>query len=114
MTIPTNVQIIEQGGKPAFVVIPYDEYLRTFSPIVSPAIPDGDLIPHEVVMMTLRLGMSQARAWREYLGLTQEVVAAKIGISQSALAQIEASSKPRKATRQKLAEALGVNLEQLI
>ena len=55
-----------------------------------------------------------ARAWREYLGLTQDEVATKMGITQSALAQIEASSKPRKATRQKLALALGINVEQLI
>ena len=112
MTTLTNVQIIEQGGKPVFAVIPYDEYIRTFNPVVRPAIPNNDLIPHEVVMMTLRL--SQARAWREYLGLTQDEVATKMGITQSALAQMETSTRPRKATRQKLAEALGINVEQLI
>jgi transcriptional regulator with XRE-family HTH domain len=37
-----------------------------------------------------------------------------MGITQSALAQIEMSSKPRKATRQKLAKALGINVAQLI
>jgi len=114
MTTLTSVQIIEQGGKPVFAVIPYDEYIRTFNPVVRPAIPNNDLIPHEVVMMTLRLGMSQARAWREYLGLTQDEVATKMGVTQSALAQMETSTKPRKATRQKLAEALGINVEQLI
>lgn len=30
MNEPTNIQIISQDGHPAFVVIPYDEYVRTF------------------------------------------------------------------------------------
>ena len=28
MTAPTEIQTILQNGKPAFVVIPYDDYLR--------------------------------------------------------------------------------------
>ena len=36
----TNVQIIEQNGKPAFAVIPYDEYLKL--------VPEEETIPHEV------------------------------------------------------------------
>ena len=54
------------------------------------------------------------RAWREHLGLTQAEVAARADMSQAALAQIESGKhKTRKATLTKLAEALGLNLEQL-
>ncbi|MCB1659369.1 MAG: helix-turn-helix transcriptional regulator [Pseudomonadales bacterium] len=113
MTTPTNVQIIEQGGKPMFAVIPYVDYLAAFGHLISKPKTD-DTVPHEVMRYVLREDYSLARAWREYLGLTQDEVATKMGITQSALAQIEMSSKPRKATRQKLAEALGINVEQLI
>lgn len=77
-------------------------------------IPRGDSIPNEVVNLMFDQKITLARAWREYLGLTQDEVAAKMGITQSALAQMETSTKPRKATRQKLADALGIKVEQLI
>jgi transcriptional regulator with XRE-family HTH domain len=69
-------------------------------------------IPHEVVSLMVE-GFSAARAWREYRGLTQAAVARRMRISQPALAQIEISGRPRKATRVRLAKALGIALEQL-
>lgn len=108
---PANVQTIMQDGKPAFVVMPYADYVAHFQ---EAWVPDGDGVPHEVVKLTLGGQMSQARAWREYLHLTQEEVAARMGISQSALAQIEAAKQPRKTTLEKLAPALGIRLEQLV
>ena len=53
------------------------------------------------------------QAWREYLMLTQAEMAARMGITQAGYAQIEAAKRPRKATLQKAAEALGITLEQL-
>lgn len=54
-------------------------------------------------------GKTPVRAWREYLGLTQEAVTMKAGITQAALSQIESGShKIRKATREKLAQAMGI------
>jgi len=48
------------------------------------------------------------------LGLTQKEVAEKIGITQAALSQMESGEKKlRKATLEKLAEALGVSVEQI-
>lgn len=114
MTTLTNVQIIQQGGKPAFVVIPYDEYMATFGDLEQHKANPDNTVPHEVMRYVLREDYTLARAWREYLGLTQEEVANRMGITQSALAQMETVSKPRKATRQKLAKALGINIEQLI
>ncbi|MDP2762833.1 MAG: helix-turn-helix transcriptional regulator [Sideroxyarcus sp.] len=45
--------------------------------------------------------------------LIQSGVAQRLGISQSAYAQQEAKENPRKATREKIAEALGIEPEQL-
>jgi len=113
MTTPINVQTILQNGKPAFVVIPYADYMRVMAASQkNPWVPD-DGIPHEVMRMTIGNRMTLARAWREYLGLTQESVARRLGISQSALAQMESAKKPRKATLEKLALALGIRVEQL-
>jgi len=109
----TNVQTIMQGGKPAFVVIPYDDYIRAF-PAEKNRIPKGDRIPHEVVGLTVSSEYSLARAWREYLNLTQEEVATRMGITQPALVQIENAKRPRRPTLQKLAQALGISVEQLL
>jgi transcriptional regulator with XRE-family HTH domain len=45
--------------------------------------------------------------------LTQEDVARRLGISQPAYAQQEAGTKPRKATREKIAHAFGITADQL-
>ena len=76
--------------------------------------PDGDAIPHEVVGLTVKKGSPLVRAWREYLRLTQEEVADRMGISQAALSQVEAGGKRlRKATLEKPAAAMGIRIEQL-
>lgn len=112
MNEPTNIQIINQDGHPAFVVIPYDEYVRTFRK--TPRIPESGNIPNDVVWLSVDKGYTLARAWREYLGLTQAEVAARMGISQAALSQMESGEKKlRKASLEKLAKALGVTVEQL-
>ena len=101
---PTEVQIINgPDGKPAFVVIPYEQYKAQQS---------DDLIPHEVVSRIVD-GATPIRAWREYLNLTQEEVAKRMGISQPAFAQQEAVNKPRRATREKIALAFGIKADQL-
>jgi len=112
-TAPTNIQTIIQDGKPAFVVIPYAEYLRAFpEAALTPWVPDEG-IPHEVVRMTIGNDMTLARAWREYLGLTQKVVAQRMRITQPALVQMENAKRPRRASLEKLAKALGLKAEQL-
>jgi len=108
-----NIQIIKQNGHPAFVVIPYDEYIEAFPD--KPWDPGKDLIPHEVVGLTVKKGFSLVRAWREYLDFSQKEVAEKMGITQAALSQMESGEKKlRKATLEKLAAALGINAKQLI
>ena len=89
------------------MVIPFDEYVRLFSK--TPRVPEGDAIPHEVVGLTIKKGYTLARAWREYLGLTQKEISERMGISQAALSQMEAGEKRlRKVTQEKLAAAMGI------
>jgi len=114
MNAPINIQVIKLNGQPAFVVIPYSEYIKAF-PEDNRWVPEGeDLIPHEVVGMTMLKGFTLIRAWREYLGLTQNEVADRMGITQAALSQMESGEKRlRRVTLEKLASALGLNLEQI-
>ena len=82
--------------------------------IAEPRVPEGDAVPLEVMRLAVVDGLTLRRAWREYLGLTQAEVAGRMGITQPALSQLEAASaRPRRATLKRLAEALGVSVEQL-
>lgn len=106
MNAPTNIQIINgPDGTPAFVVIPYAEYIADRA--------EGrELIPHAVIERTVE-GASPVRAWREHLGLTQADVAKRLGISQPAYAQQENSETLRQVSREKIAAALGILPAQL-
>lgn len=106
MDAPTNIQIINgPGGKPAFVVIPYEEYVAQHAR-------NHGLIPDDVISRSID-GATPLKAWREHLGLTQAVVAERLGITQSAYAQQESSDRLRKSSRERIAAALGITQEQL-
>lgn len=108
MNEPTNVQIIEQNGKPVFAVIPYDDYLNLVSD------PAEITIPHNVVSLVIDNDWNLAKAWRKHLKLTQKEVAAKAGITQAALSQMErAETNNHTATIGKLALAMGISVDQL-
>jgi len=121
MIEPTRIQTIYQGGVPAFVVLPFADFAREH-PKEAEAIqasklwiPEGGGVPHAVVGKVIKEGQTYLRAWREYLGLTQTEVAERAGITQASLSQMESGeSKLRKATRVKLAAAMGINAEQLV
>lgn len=108
MNARTNIQILNgPDGKPAFVVIPYADYVKSEKE-------GGEAyVPHEVVSLMVEKDWTIIRAWREHLGITQEELATRLGISQSAYAQQEANANNRKATREKIAAALGITPEQL-
>jgi DNA-binding XRE family transcriptional regulator len=107
MKIPTNIQYIEQNGKPVYAVIPYDEYIKL--------LPSEDVtIPHEVVGLVIKKGMNLVKAWRTYLGITQSEIAKKAGITQAALSQMEHTENTlRTATLKKLAKAMDLSVDQL-
>ena len=111
MTALTDPQIIMSDGKPAFAVIPWQEYQELIAQYTAS---EDVWLPHEVVKATLLNGTSLIRAWREYFGLTQQELAQRAGMSQPALARLEkGDSKPRASTLKKLAEAMGISVAQL-
>ena len=84
----------------------YDDFMRLIQPKAT--------IPHAVVGLVVRKGFSLPRAWRDHLGLTQTEVAGRMGITQAALSQLEASGrKLRKQTVITLAVALNLQPDQL-
>lgn len=109
MSALTNYQtILDNDGKPAFVVLPYADFVKL------PGVVRPGMIPNAVVGKRIMDDeVSMLQAWREYLMLTQTDMAERMGISQAGYAQIESAKRPRKATLQKAADALGITLEQL-
>ena len=73
----------------------------------------ADWAPQDVVEKIFLEDMTPTRAWREYLGLSQQEVATRVGISLAEYAGHEASEKVRKPIRVKIAAALGVAQELL-
>ena len=113
MNIPTNHQVITHHGIPVAVVVPYEEYAAAFA---LEALQEAKelTVPHEVAARVLKEQISPVRAWREHLRLTQAEVAARMEVSQSAFAQMEApESKLRMNTLTKIAAALGLTTAQI-
>ena len=108
MNARTEYQVIlGADGKPAFVVVPYDQFRRMRGGFTQ------GTVPNEVVNLAYEQGVSPIAAWREHFNLTQAEVAARIGITQAAYAQMERTRQPRKATLDKVAAAMGLEVEQL-
>ncbi|NTX68896.1 helix-turn-helix transcriptional regulator [Lelliottia amnigena] len=124
------VQLIKDDeGIPQYVVIPYNEYFRMclkLSELDDET--DDDLedievehdslddvkLPGEVCRIMTWQDVSLQAAWRILCGLSQQEVADKLGISQSAVSQLEAvDSRPQKRTREKLAAIYGCTQEQI-
>jgi DNA-binding XRE family transcriptional regulator len=102
-----NYQVIEQDGKPAFAVVPYEEFM---------ALIEGDDpgTPHEVVKIMVANDCSLIAAWRQYKKMSQYEVAQKMGISQPAYAKMEKNTDTlRRTTLSSIAKALDVEVIQL-
>ena len=108
MNARTEFQVIVGAdGKPAFVVVPYEQFRRMQGGFAR------GTVPNEVVNISFERSVSPMAAWREHLGLTQAEVAGRIGITQAAHAQMERAKHPRRATLDKVAAASGLDAEQL-
>ena len=109
MNIPTKHQVIQKDGKPLFVLVPYDEYVRSTTSSESKT-----YLPHAVVEKAAVEGKSMARAWREYKKMSQADIAGRLGITQAAYSQLEKSQdRMRGSTLRKIAAALGITEAQL-
>jgi len=121
--------IRDDKGKAQYVVIPYDEYFRMCLQLAEiDDETDADLedieyerdiydevrLPGEVCEIMDNYNVSLQAAWRILRGLSQQEVADKLGISQSAVSQLESpDSRPQKRTREKLAAIYGCKQEQI-
>jgi len=125
MNIPRfhKPQIIKEAGKPAFAVLPYDEYealldifeelsdIRDYKIAMSN---EGEDIPIQVVDQLLH-GENSLKVWREYRKLTQQKVAQEVGISVPFLSQLETNKRqPSLKIYRKLANVLNVGLDNLL
>ena len=110
-----NIQTIMVNGHPAFAVIPYGEYTRMRRKLetVEAAKLAPDEVPHEVAKLVLEKNFTIVKAWRVYLRMNQKEAAEKIGITQSALSQLEKSPKNKAATLERIANSWGIHPEQL-
>jgi len=121
-----KVQIIEKDGRPEWVVLPYEDYLRLKEEAeMLQDVLDYDeekerlklgeeLIPSEVTFALLD-GEKPVRVWRKHRGLTQRKLAESAGISIPYLSQIE--SGKRTGTLEVLAaiaKGLGLSLDDIV
>lgn len=112
MSAPTEYQTIFHEGKPAFVLVPAEDFERVRPLLARAAVRNA--VPHDVVEANVLRDVPMIRAWREHLGLTQDEVASRAGMTQSALARLErGDSRPRRTTLAKLAAAMGLTVAQL-
>lgn len=112
MTPSEDVQIIHQDGKPLFAVVPYEKYLTMLANLHTKS---RDPIPNAVISLQVEQGLSRLAAWRTHIGLSQLELAERLGVSQSAVAQMEKPGcKPREKSLQRVSSALGVGVAQLV
>ena len=114
MSTHTEYQKIEYKGKPAYVLIPWEDWNR-IKPLLDAQKAVDSGIPQEVVEAHVLRNDSLIKAWREYLGITQKELADRLGISQAAVAKFESpEARLRRATLRKICAALELNENQLV
>src|SRR5690606_39230396 len=111
-------QIITQNGKPAFVVIPIDEWHqiestledRSDAAVVRAFLKDPtETFPDEVVAAILN-GAHPIKAFREYRGMTQAQLATKAGTIAIYISQHERGDRcASRKLRSKIGAALAVD-----
>lgn len=118
-----NIQYInDDKGRPLYALVPIAEFERLTAddesywediPVESDEF-DNVAIPHEVVAIMFDKNISIAAAWRIHRGMSQSEAAERLGISQSALSQIEKKgNRVQEKTRAQLADIYQCRPEQL-
>ena len=106
-------QTIEHCGHPAYVLVPWEEWSR-IKPLLEAEKARASGIPQEVVEAHVLRNEPLIKAWREYLGITQEELASRLDVSQAAVAKFERpNARLRAVTLNKIASAMGLPGEQL-
>lgn len=120
-----KIQTIDHNGKPAFVVVPVEEWTALIERLEERT----DLAEATRTLTEMRAGAEDfpadfvkrligrehpLKVWREYRGLSLRALAAEVGVSSAALSKIETGkSRPRAATLARLAEALRCDMDDL-
>lgn len=124
--------IKDHNGKDLFVLVPVaefeqitggdkygfpldDETDEDLTEITSESDEFDDItFPAEIAFIMIEKDVNSLGAWRIYRNLSQQEVAEKTGLSQSAISQAERKgNRPQKRTREKLAKIYGCTPEQL-
>lgn len=120
-----SVQFLKDSNdNVAYAVIPIDDYKRLMATAendddafedvpYSADSNDDDVVPHAVVGIKIKENVSLLAAWRIYRNLSQADVAAKLGVTQASVSQLESSKRPQAATLSKLAEIYNCTPAQL-
>ena len=119
-----KIQIIEKNGKPEWAVLPYKEFenLMEAAEMAEDGRDlnkfheqdDGERIPAEIVNRILD-GEHPIKVWREFNGMTQEMLARKTGISKAYISQLERRKRLGRADVLKsIAAALNLAVDDLI
>jgi ribosome-binding protein aMBF1 (putative translation factor) len=122
-----SVQILEADSKPAFAVLPIDEYRRLFD--LAEDAKDAEALHHaakryapgdekaspaEVVDRPLA-GVLPIRVWREHRGLRAAMLAEMIGVTPAQISKLETGNRePCIALLKRLAAAHDVKIEALV
>ncbi len=108
---------IYEQGIPTHVVLPMNAYLALIEeedegyPAYDPAL-KKEGTPADIAIAALN-GENPFKAWRKHLGLTQEDVAGKMGVSRPAYTQMEKSGRPQQKTLERAAEVFGTTVAAL-
>jgi DNA-binding XRE family transcriptional regulator len=122
-----TIQIIKQGNKPEWAVVPYETYLQLvenaemaqdvqdfYSAKAALERGDEELVSSEVVY-TLLDGENPIKVWREVRGLSQQETAENAGISVPYLSQLETNRhKGSVGVLSAIAKVLKVSLERIV
>lgn len=115
-----NPQIIELQGKPAFAVVPFEQWtallhrLETLQDIAdAKAAIEEETLPLEFVERRLA-GESPLRLWREHRGLTLQELGERAGCTRQMLSMIErGKASPSADLLARLAAVLRVDMDDL-
>ena len=117
--------ILDDGGNPAFAIIPWEEYRRWSEENAEAELSDEELydqamavgeefFPIEVADRLLA-GENAVKVYRSYRGMTQRNLAEAAGINAVYLSQIERGKRIGSArTLAAIAGALGISVDSLI
>jgi DNA-binding XRE family transcriptional regulator len=122
-----NLHILERDGRPAFVVLPIEEYERLIDALADAhdAITieefhrrllsgEEETLPIEIADRILA-GENPVRVFRGYRGLTLQQLADSCGVTNSHISQIEKGKRSMSTgLLKRMAEALSTDIELLI